>query len=51
MLGTTGWIRPPQEGEQAFPLWQWLRGVTYQHYTEHTGAITKIDLGATERAR
>ncbi len=39
MLGTVGWIRPPKEGEPAWPLWEWLRGVTYQHYDEHADLI------------
>jgi uncharacterized protein (TIGR03083 family) len=38
-LGTVGWVRRPEEGEQGWPLWQWLRGVTYYHYAEHTAAL------------
>lgn len=45
-LKTVGWIRPPQEGEEAYPLWQWIRGVTYHHYAEHAGAIHLV--GATK---
>ncbi len=47
MLGTVGWVRPPNEGEQAYPLWEWLRGVTYKHYDEHTEMIR----GATRKAQ
>jgi hypothetical protein len=42
MLGTVGWIRPPKEGEPAYPLWEWLRGVTYHHYAEHAEAIRAV---------
>jgi hypothetical protein len=38
-LNTVAWIRPPEQGEQTFPLWQWIRGVTYQHYAEHSHDI------------
>ena len=38
-MGTAGWIRRPNSGEQAWPLWEWLRGVTYHHYAEHAGMI------------
>jgi hypothetical protein len=38
-LSTTGHVRPRGEGEQGWPLWQWLRGVTYQHYADHTRDI------------
>ena len=51
MLGTTGWIRTPKDGEQSYPLWEWLRGVTYKHYAEHAEAIEAIDVVAIEQAR
>jgi len=38
-LGTMGHIRPRKEGEQGWPLWQWLRGVTYHHYDDHATGI------------
>jgi hypothetical protein len=38
-LTTVGWIRPPTEGEAAYPLWEWVRGVTYHHYADHANAI------------
>jgi len=38
-LKTVAWIRSPKEGEQAYPLWEWLRGVTYKHYEEHADMI------------
>jgi len=41
-LKTVGWIRKPKAGEQAWPLWQWLRGVTFQHYREHTEQIRAV---------
>jgi hypothetical protein len=41
-LGTQGWIRRREEGEQGWPLWQWLRGVTYQHYADHTEALRAL---------
>jgi hypothetical protein len=41
-LKTVGWVRPPEDGEQAYPLWQWIRGVTYQHYAEHMHAIRSL---------
>jgi hypothetical protein len=41
-LGTQGWIRQRAEGEQGWPLWQWLRGVTYHHYAEHTRELREI---------
>jgi hypothetical protein len=42
MLKTTGWIRPPEHGEQAYALWEWIRGVTYKHYAEHAEAIRSL---------
>jgi hypothetical protein len=41
-LGTQGWIRRRQEGEQGWPLWQWLRGVTYHHYADHAEALRAL---------
>jgi uncharacterized protein (TIGR03083 family) len=38
-LGTAGWIRRPNAGESGWPLWEWLRGVTYHHYADHTTAL------------
>jgi hypothetical protein len=38
-LGTVGHIREPTEGEPAYPLWEWLRGVTYHHYADHAEAL------------
>lgn len=38
-LGTTGQIRRPEPGEPAWPLWEWLRGVTYHHYADHAKDI------------
>jgi len=38
-LGSQGHIRRPESGEQGWPLWQWLRGVTYGHYDDHAAAI------------
>jgi hypothetical protein len=38
-LGTVGHIREPQAGEAAWPLWEWLRGVTYKHYDEHAADV------------
>jgi hypothetical protein len=35
VLGFTGQVRPAAEGEQGFPLWQWLRGNTWHHYEDH----------------
>jgi uncharacterized protein (TIGR03083 family) len=40
--GTAGWIRRPQAGESGWALSAWLRGVTYQHYAEHTGEILAL---------
>ena len=47
-LGTVGHIRKPNEGEQAWPLWEWLRGVTYHHYAAHADAIQAIALPQRE---
>ncbi len=41
-LKTVAWIRPPKEGEQAYPLWEWLRGVTYKHYEEHADMVQAV---------
>ena len=41
-LGTVGHIRKPNEGEPAWPLWEWLRGVTYHHYADHTNALRAL---------
>ncbi|MEX2158578.1 MAG: ClbS/DfsB family four-helix bundle protein [Dehalococcoidia bacterium] len=38
-LETMGHIRKPAAGEQGWPLWEWLRGVTYHHYADHAAAI------------
>jgi hypothetical protein len=38
-LGTQGHIRKRGEGEAGWPLWEWLRGVTYHHYSDHSEAI------------
>lgn len=38
-LGTVGHIRKPCDGETAWPLWEWLRGVTYHHYADHAEAL------------
>jgi hypothetical protein len=38
-LETMGHIRERREGEQGWPLWEWLRGVTYHHYADHASAI------------
>jgi hypothetical protein len=38
-LSTTGHIRPAIGDETGWPLWEWLRGVTYHHYAEHATAI------------
>ena len=46
-LGTVGHIRKPDEGEPAWPLWEWLRGVTYHHYADHANALRAIGAGAT----
>ncbi len=44
-LGTVGHIRKPRAGEQAWPLWEWLRGVTYHHFADHTTAIRGLAQG------
>lgn len=41
-LGMVGWIRRPIAGETAWPLWEWLRGVTYHHYADHSIAIRAV---------
>jgi hypothetical protein len=33
--GVTGRVRPAEEGEPGFPLWQWFRGNTWHHYEDH----------------
>ncbi len=35
MLGSVGQVRPAREGEQGYPLWQWLRGSTWHHFQAH----------------
>jgi len=35
MLGFVGRVRRAREGEQGYPLWQWLRGNTWHHYEDH----------------
>jgi len=44
-LNTTGHIRERREGEQGWPLWEWLRGVTYHHYADHAAAIRAAAAG------
>ena len=34
-----GVVRPAQEGEPGFPLWQWLRGDTWHHVEDHLPAF------------
>jgi len=41
-LGTTGHVRKPVAGEQGWPLWEWLRGVTYHHYADHSAVIRAV---------
>jgi hypothetical protein len=41
-LGTVGHIRKPHDGETAWPLWEWLRGVTYHHYADHVEALRAL---------
>ncbi|MEX1255593.1 MAG: maleylpyruvate isomerase N-terminal domain-containing protein [Dehalococcoidia bacterium] len=41
-LGTQGWMRRPQAGESGWALWEWLRGVTYHHYADHTEALRAL---------
>jgi hypothetical protein len=41
-LGTQGHIRQPVAGEQGWPLWQWLAGVTYGHYGDHVESIRAV---------
>ena len=41
-LGTVGWVRRPNAGESGWPLWEWLRGVTYHHYADHTPALRAL---------
>jgi hypothetical protein len=50
-LGTVGHIRKPRAGEQAWPLWQWLRGVTYHHYADHATPIRGLAHGANGNTR
>jgi hypothetical protein len=38
-LGLVNRLIPSQAGEQAFPVWQWLRGVTFHHYNHHSADI------------
>ncbi len=40
--GTTSHVRPRKDGEDGWPLWEWLRGVTYNHYADHVGAIGAV---------
>lgn len=48
-LKTVGWIRPPEDGEPAFPLWEWIRGVTYHHYADHAKAIRDASIAPGNR--
>lgn len=41
-LATVGHIRKPRDGETAWPLWEWLRGVTYHHYADHAEALRAL---------
>jgi hypothetical protein len=38
-LPPMGHIRPPKPGETAWPLWEWIRGVTYFHYADHATSM------------
>jgi hypothetical protein len=38
-LGTTAHIRPAKDGEQAWPLIEWIGGVTHKHYAEHLNDV------------
>ncbi len=48
-LGTVGHIRKPKAGEQAWPLWQWLGGVTYLHYSDHAKALEACGAQVNQR--
>ena len=48
--GTVGQIRRPNAGEQAWPLWQWLRGVTYAHYADHADALRTLGAPVNQQA-
>jgi hypothetical protein len=41
-LGTTAHIRPAKDGEQGWPLVEWIGGVTYRHYGEHLEDIRTV---------
>ncbi len=45
-LGTVGLLRKPKAGEQAWPLEQWIGGVTYRHYADHAEALRAIGTNA-----
>ncbi len=34
-----GLVRPAEDGEQAFPLWQWIRGEYWHHLEDHLPAF------------
>lgn len=34
-----GEVRPAEEGEQGFPLWQWIRGEYWHHLEDHLPAF------------
>ena len=38
-FGWVGRVRPAQEGEQGFPLWQWIRGDYWHHLEDHLPAF------------
>jgi hypothetical protein len=42
-LGTTAHIRPAKNGEQGWPLVEWIGGVTYRHYAEHLEDIRAVE--------
>jgi hypothetical protein len=41
-LGSTGHVRRRSGGEQGWPLWQWPRGVTCQHFLERAHGVRAL---------
>ncbi len=38
-VGEPGQVRPAESGEQGWPLWRWIAGITWYHFEDHAGDL------------
>lgn len=41
-VGETGHVRPAEPGEQGWPLWRWIAGVTWSHFEIHARDLDAV---------